>query len=68
MLILGGAIFGSLLPTGLRAYVPGIAVQAAVTVHRSAGLLRPGTAVLVLVVYSLVALGAASVRVAHRDA
>ena len=57
-----------MLPAGLRQYMPGIAVQAAVTVHRSAGLLRPGTALLVLVVYAIVALGAASVRMAHRDA
>ena len=49
MLILGGAIFGQMVPAGLRQYIPGIAVQAAVTVHRSAGLLRPGAAVLVLV-------------------
>ena len=41
MLILGGAILGQMLPAGLRQYIPGIAVQAAVTVHRSAGLLRP---------------------------
>ena len=67
MLILGGAIFGQMLPAGLRQYIPGIAVQAAVTVHRSAGLLRPGTAVLVLCVYAVVALGAAALRVAHRD-
>ena len=68
MLILGGAILGQMLPAGLRQYIPGIAVQAAVTVHRSAGLLRPSTALLVLVVYAIVALGAASVRMAHRDA
>jgi ABC-2 type transport system permease protein len=67
MLILGGAIFGQMLPAGLRQYIPGIAVQAAVTVHRSAGLLRPSTALLVLVVYAIVALGAAALRVAHRD-
>jgi hypothetical protein len=68
MLILGGAILGQMLPAGLRQYVPGIAVQAAVTVHHSAGLLRPGAAVLVIVVYAIVALGAVSVRMAHRDA
>jgi CBS domain containing-hemolysin-like protein len=68
MLILGGAVFGQMVPAGLRQYIPGIAVQAAVTVHRSAGLLRPGAAVLVLCAYAAVALGAASVRMAHRDA
>ena len=56
-----------MVPAGLRQYIPGIAVQAAVTVHHSAGLLRPGTAVLVLCAYAAIALGAAAVRVAHRD-
>lgn len=68
MLILGGAILGQMVPAGLRQYIPGIAVQAAVTVHRSAGLLRPGPAVLVLCAYAAIALGAASLRMAHRDA
>jgi ABC-2 type transport system permease protein len=68
MLILGGAILGQMVPAGLRQYIPGIAVQAAVTVHRSAGLLRPATAVLVLCAYAAIAVGAASVRIAHRDA
>ncbi len=57
-----------MLPAGLRQYIPGIAVQAAVTVHRSAGLLRPGTAVLVLGVYAAITLSAASIRAAHGDA
>jgi hypothetical protein len=48
--------------------MPGIATQAAVTVHRSAGLLHPGTAIVVLAVYAALTLGAASLRVAHRDA
>jgi hypothetical protein len=39
-----------------------------VTVHRSAGLLRPGTAIVVLAVYAAITLGAASLRVSHRDA
>jgi hypothetical protein len=68
MLILGGAILGQMLPAGLRQYVPGIAVQAAVTVHRSVGLLRPGTALLALAAYAVIAVTAASVRMAARDA
>ena len=32
---------GQFLPAGWRQYMPGLATQAAVTVHRSAGLLRP---------------------------
>jgi hypothetical protein len=57
-----------MLPAGLRQYVPGIAVQAAVTVHRSPGILAPGTALVVLGIYAAVTLAAASIRAAHGDA
>ncbi len=68
LIIIGGLTVGQFLPAGWRQYMPGIATQAAVTVHRSAGLLRPGTALVVLAVYAAIALGAAALRVAHRDA
>ena len=68
LIIIGGLTVGQFLPAGWRQYLPGIATQAAVTVHRSAGLLRPGNAIVVLAVYAAIALGAASLRVAHRDA
>ncbi len=68
LIIIGGLTVGQFLPAGWRQYMPGIATQAAVTVHRSAGLLRPGTALVVLAVYAAVALGAAALRAAHRDA
>jgi ABC-2 type transport system permease protein len=68
MVIVGGAVLGQLLPAGLRQYVPGTALEAAVTVHRSPGLLRPDTAIAVLGFYTVIALGAALLRVAHRDA
>jgi hypothetical protein len=68
LIIIGGLTVGQFLPAGWRQYMPGIATQAAVTVHRSAGLLRPGTAIVVLAVYAAITLGAASLRVAHRDA
>ena len=48
--------------------MPGIATQAAVTVHRSAGLLSPGFALAVLGGYAAIALVAASLRMSHRDA
>ena len=41
LVIIGGVMFGQLLPAGFRQYLPGTALQAAVTVHRSAGLLTP---------------------------
>jgi hypothetical protein len=68
LVIVGGVTLGQLLPAGLRQYVPGTALQAAVTVNHSAGLLRPGAAIGVLGFYAVVALAAASIRIAHRDA
>jgi hypothetical protein len=53
---------------GRGQYMPGIATQAAVTVHRSAGLLSPGFALAVLGGYAAIALAAASLRMSRRDA
>ena len=66
--VVGAAVLGQFLPAGLRQYLPGNALEAAVTVHRSAGLLGPRAAMAVLGLYAAAALGAAVVRVAHRDA
>ncbi|MFZ0248555.1 MAG: ABC transporter permease [Acidimicrobiales bacterium] len=68
LVIVGGAVLGQFLPAGLRQYLPGTALEAAVTVHWSAGLLKPGTAIVVLGAYAGIALVAASLRVTHRDA
>jgi hypothetical protein len=68
VVIVGGVTFGQLLPAAWRGYLPGTAIQAAVTVHRSPGILAPGTAIVVLGVYAAITLAAASVRAAHRDA
>ncbi len=68
LVIVGGVTLGQFVPAGLREYLPGTALQAAVTVNHSAGLLRPGTAVAVLGIYALIALAAASIRMAHSDA
>jgi ABC-2 type transport system permease protein len=68
VVIVGGVTFGQLLPAAWRGYLPGTAIQAVVTVHRSPGILAPGTAIVVLGVYAAIALGTATIRVAHRDA
>ena len=68
LVVVGGLLFDQFVPAGLRQYLPATSLQAAVTVHRSAGLLRPGPAIVILGIYSALALGAASIRVAHRDA
>lgn len=68
LVIVGGAMLGQFLPAGLRQYLPGTALEAAVTVHRSAGLLSPGNAIVVLCLYAVVALTAAAMRIGHGDA
>lgn len=68
LVVVGGVTIGQLLPAGLRQYVPGTALEAAVTVNHSAGLLKPGAAVLVLAAYASIALAAAAIRMSHRDA
>ena len=68
LVIIGGLTVGQFLPAGWRQYLPGIATQATVTVHRSAGLLHPDAALAVLAAYAALTLAAASFRVAHRDA
>jgi ABC-2 type transport system permease protein len=68
LVIVGGVTIGQLLPAGLRQYLPGTAMQAAITVHHSSGLLTPDTAIAVLAAYAAIALAAALTSVAHRDA
>jgi ABC-2 type transport system permease protein len=68
LIIIGGLTVGQFLPAGWRQYMPGIATQAAVTVHRSAGLLSPSLALAVLGGYAAIALAAASLRASRSDA
>lgn len=68
MIIIGGVTLGQLLPADLRQYLPGTAIQAAVTVHRTGGLLTPTAAIGVLAAYAAVILTAALIRVEHSDA
>jgi ABC-2 type transport system permease protein len=68
LIIVGGVTLGQFLPAGLRQYLPGTALEAAVTVNHSAGLLRPGAAIALLGVYATIAMVAATIRMAHRDA
>ena len=66
--LIGSQIVGIALPEGARQYLPGTALQAVVTVKHSAGLLPPGRALVVLVVYAAVSLAVAVRMVAGRDA
>ena len=60
-------MFGDSLPAGFRQYLPEAATQAALTVHRTTGLFRPGSATAVLAAYAAVALWLATVRVVRQD-
>jgi ABC-2 type transport system permease protein len=68
LVLIGGAMFGQFLPAGFRQYLPESAIQAVVTVHRSAGLLRPGAALGLLAAYAGIAFELASIRVSRGDA
>jgi ABC-2 type transport system permease protein len=68
LIIVGGVTLGQLLPAGLRQYLPGTAIQAAITVHHSSGLLTPNAAIAVLGAYAAIVLAAALIRVGRRDA
>jgi ABC-2 type transport system permease protein len=68
LIIVGDVTLGQLLPAGLRQDLPGTAAQAAITVHRSAGLLTPDAAIVILGAYAAIALAAGLIRVTHRDA
>jgi len=68
LMIIGSVTLGELLlPAAFRQYLPGNAIQATVTVHRSAGLLKPGAAIALLGAYATIALAAALMRVSHSD-
>jgi hypothetical protein len=68
LIIIGDVTLGQLLPAALRQYLPGTAVQAAITVHHSSGLLTPNAAILVLAAYAAIIFAAALIRVGRRDA
>jgi hypothetical protein len=66
--IIGSQLFSVVVPTGARPYLPGIALQAAVTGSPSADLLAPVPAMLTLGAYAVAALAVAVVLVGRRDA
>jgi hypothetical protein len=66
--IIGSQLLSVVVPTGARPYLPGTALQAAVTGTRTADLLAPVPAMLTLGAYALAALAVAVVLVERRDA
>ena len=69
LIIIGGGIFGSLLPSSIAQFLPSSALQAMVTVnHAGSSGLNPIVALAVLAGSSLAVFGVASMLVARRDA
>ncbi|MGO9855047.1 MAG: hypothetical protein ACLPYY_08410 [Acidimicrobiales bacterium] len=68
LVIVGGVTLGQSLPAGLGPYLPGTALQAAVTVNHLAELPRPAAAIAILGICAAVVLAAASIRMSHRNA
>ena len=69
LFIIGGLTVGQFLPADWRQYMPGIATQAAVTVHRSPGLLEPASRSPVCSAgCTAIALTAAALRASRSDA
>lgn len=66
--IIGSQLFSVVVPEGARAYLPGSALQAAVTGTPADDLLAPLPAILTFSAYAAVALAAAMVLVTRRDA
>jgi ABC-2 type transport system permease protein len=63
LMIIGSVTLGELLlPATFRQYLPGTAAHAAITVHRSSGLLTPDAAIAVLGAYATIAMAAALIR------
>jgi ABC-2 type transport system permease protein len=69
LIIIGGGIFGSLLPSSIAQFLPSAALQSMVTVnHAAASGLNPVVALAVLAAFSLGVFEVASMLVARRDA
>jgi ABC-2 type transport system permease protein len=66
--IIGSQLFGLVLPEVARQYLPGMAIQAMVSVQQQPGLLTPTAGLAVLALYALVAFKVATTLMARRDA
>lgn len=67
LVVIGGSIIGTAMPSSAQRYLPFNALQATVTVRRGDELLPPLTALLMLVTYAVVLVVAASVAIRRRD-
>jgi len=67
LVVIGGQIIGTAMPSSAQRYLPFNALQATVTVHRGEELLAPLPAVLMLVAYAIILIAAASIVIRRRD-
>jgi hypothetical protein len=67
LVVVGGQIIGTAMPSSAQRYLPFNALQATVTVHRGEELLAPLPAVLMLVTYAVILIVAASIVIRRRD-
>jgi ABC-type transport system involved in multi-copper enzyme maturation permease subunit len=67
LVVIGGQIIGTAMPSAAQKYLPFNALQATVTVHRGDELLAPLPALLMLVAYAVVLLAAAVIIMQRRD-
>jgi hypothetical protein len=63
--MIGGALFGQLLPTSVAKFLPSQCAQEVVSTHHVAGALAPITAFAVLAATAVVAVGAGAIRVSR---
>lgn len=66
--IIGSQLFGLVLPEVARQYLPGMAIQAMVSVNHQPGVLHPIAGLAVLTAYALVAFRVATTLMTRRDA
>jgi hypothetical protein len=67
LVVIGGQIISTAMPSAAQKYLPVNALQATVTVHRGDELLAPLPALLMLVAYALALLAAAVIIMQRRD-
>ena len=67
LVVIGGQLFGSAIPTGAQKYLPFSALQASVTVHQADDLLSPMAAAFALIAYAVATVIAALALIERRD-
>lgn len=67
LVVIGGQLVGSAIPSESQRFLPFSALQASVTVVRDGALLSPSVAVVMLVGYAVVLIGIGTLLIERRD-